>query len=175
MLSSQFSKYCAIVLLCLGLSACSTAAHNNKKLAAGDSYNEESLQANGIGDEASFGNSKGNALKPGCNQIYYFDYDNSCVHDADRASIEAQAKYLADHQSSKVRLEGNTDNRGSREYNIALGEHRAMSVAEILKLNGVTANQIKVVSFGAQKPVAFGNTEEDYQLNRRVELIYEKK
>lgn len=173
MQSFQFSKCFAITLLCLGLFACSTA-HTNK-VGAGNSYNEEGLQSNGIGDEASFGNGKGNALKPGCNQIYYFDYDDSTVHDDDRASIEVQAKYLACHQNSRVRLEGNTDNRGSREYNVALGERRAMSVAEILKLNGVAANQIKVVSFGAQKPVAFGNTDEDYQLNRRVELIYEKK
>jgi len=161
--------------MCLGLFACSTATHNKTAGGSGNSYNEESLQSSGIGDEADFSNGKGNALKPGCNQIYYFDYDDSSIHDADRASIEVQAKYLTNHPNCKVRLEGNTDNRGSREYNIALGEHRAKSVAEILKLNGVASSQIKVVTFGAQKPVAFGNTEEDYQLNRRVELIYEKK
>lgn len=174
MQSFQFSKCCIITLMCLGLFACSTASHN-KTAGKGNSYDEESIQSSGIGDEASFGNGKGNALKPGCNQIYYFEYDNSAVQECDRASIEVQARYLADHPSAKVRLEGNTDSRGSREYNIGLGERRAVSVGEILKLSGACANQTKIVSFGAQKPVAFGNTEEDYQLNRRVELIYEKK
>lgn len=173
MQSLKFSKCCVITLMCLGLFACSTASHN--KAGSGNSYEEGSIKSSGVGRETSFDSDKGNALKPGCNQIYYFDFDSSAVHDADRASVEAQASYLADHPNAKVRLEGHTDNQGSREYNIGLGERRARSVADVLKMNGVSGNQIKVVSFGAQKPVAFGNTEEDYQLNRRVELVYEKK
>lgn len=175
MRSLQFAKFTAISVLCLGLFACATAGHN--KPASGNSYDEKNIESSGVGSETSFdeGKGTGNALKPGCNQIYYFDYDSSTVHEEDQASINVQAKYLTAHPKAKVRLEGNTDNRGSREYNIALGERRANRVAECLKSNGVASNQIKTVSFGAQKPVAFGSNDEDYQLNRRVELIYETK
>lgn len=175
MRSLQFAKFAAISVLCLGLFACATAGHN--KTGSNNSYDEKGIESSGVGSETSFdeGKGKGNALKPGCNQIYYFDYDSSTVHEDDQASINVQAKYLTAHPNAKVRLEGNTDNRGSREYNIALGERRANGVAESLKSNGVASNQIKTVSFGAQKPVAFGSNDEDYQLNRRVELIYETK
>lgn len=168
----RFTKYFCIATMCLGLFACSTAGHN--KPMNGDSYDEESIQSGGLGSERSFGG-KGNALRAPYNQIYYFSFDDSNVHEEDRASIEVQARYLVSHRNARVRIEGNTDSRGSREYNVALGEHRAMSVADILKLNGAASSQIKVVSYGAEKAVAFGDTEEDYQLNRRVELVYEKK
>lgn len=169
----NFSKYFLITSFCLGLVACSTA--NSHKTGEGDSYAEDSIESYGIGSEKSFGGGRANALKAPCNQIYYFNFDDSTVHDSDRASIEVQAKYLVSHPNARVRLEGHTDCRGSREYNIALGERRALSTADILKLNGVASRQIKVVSYGAEKPVAFGDTEEDYQLNRRVELVYERK
>lgn len=167
--------YCFLACICLGLTAC--VPTDQQRTDSGNSYNEESIQSAGIGKETSFDNEndRGSSLKAPCHQIYYFNFDDSAVHDADRASIEAQAKYLIKHPYAKVRLEGNTDNRGSREYNVALGERRAASVADILKLNGVSNKQIKIVSYGAQKPVAFGDTEEDYQLNRRVELFYERK
>lgn len=171
----DFSKYCFVALLCAGLAACSTTGHS--RAGSNNSYNEDGTQSGGIGSERSFDGEggKGNALKPGCNQTYYFDFDKSTVHEADQASIEVQGQYLSTHPSAKVRVEGNTDNRGSREYNIALGERRAKSVSDILKLNGASSSQVKIVSYGAQKPVAFGDTEEDYQLNRRVELVYERK
>ena len=173
----KFSKYCFIVLLCAGLAACSTTG---SRAGSGNSYDEEGVKSKGIGSERSFdeeggGSGKENALKPGCNQIYYFEFDKSTVHEEDHASIEVQGQYLSAHPNAKVRVEGHTDNRGSREYNIALGERRAKSVSDLLKLNGASSNQIKIVSYGAQKPAAFGDTEEDYQLNRRVELIYERK
>lgn len=168
----NFIKGFFVTMMCIGLFACSTAG--NHRGGNGNSYDEDGIQSSGIGSERGFGG-KGNALRPGCNQIYYFDFDNSDVRDCDRESIEIQARYLSSHPRAKVRVEGNTDNRGSREYNIALGERRANSVAELLKLNGADRSQIKIVSYGAEKPVAFGDTEEDYQLNRRVELVYEKK
>jgi peptidoglycan-associated lipoprotein len=168
-------KYVFVTIMCLGLGACSTS-HHKPMNGNGNSYDEESIQSSGLGSERGFGDSgKGNALRAPYNQIYYFNFDDSSVHEEDRESIEVQARYLVAHRNARIRIEGNTDSRGSREYNVALGEHRAMSVAEILKLNGVAANQIKVVSYGAEKTVAFGDTEEDYQLNRRAELVYEKK
>jgi peptidoglycan-associated lipoprotein len=163
-----------VILMCLTLIACSTTGNKYKATGAGNSYNEEALESHGIGSERSF-EGRENALKAPYNQIYYFDFDSSEVHDADRASLEAQGRYLSNHSNAKIRVEGHTDNRGSREYNIGLSERRAKSAADILKLSGAAANQIKIVPYGAQKPVAFGDTEEDYQLNRRVELVYERK
>jgi peptidoglycan-associated lipoprotein len=108
------------------------------------------------------------------NQIYYFDFDQSTVYDNDLASIKVQARYLAEHPEVTVLLTGNTDERGSREYNIGLGQRRAQSVANLLLTYGVEKRQIALVSYGAEKPRAFGHSEEDYSKNRRVELQYRK-
>lgn len=147
----------------------------------------DSATATGLGADSGFTKGRGGStadtgqaglrratLKVG-NQTYYFDYDKSDVHEADRASVEVQAKYLASHPNAKVRLEGHTDPRGSREYNIALGERRAKAVATILKLQGVADSQIRLISYGAEKLASQGHTEEDYQLDRRVNLVYEAK
>ena len=79
------------------------------------------------------------------------------------------------HASARVILEGHTDPRGSREYNVALGERRANAVAEFMKEKGVNPEQIRVVSYGAQRLAAPGRTESDYQLDRRVVLVYSQK
>jgi peptidoglycan-associated lipoprotein len=94
------------------------------------------------------------------------------VHDEDRAIIQAHADYLAQHPTVKVTLEGHTDERGSREYNIGLGERRAKAVAEMMKLMGVSADQISTVSYGEERPAALGHDESAWHLNRRVEIVY---
>jgi peptidoglycan-associated lipoprotein len=86
--------------------------------------------------------------------------------------LSAHARYLASDPNLSIRLEGHTDERGSREYNIGLGENRAQSVRQILLLQGVSAAQLSTVSYGEERPAAFGSDEESYGLNRRVELVY---
>lgn len=105
-------------------------------------------------------------------RIYYFDFDRDIVHPVDKPAINANADYLVNHPHAKVLLEGHTDPRGSREYNIGLGERRAKAVAAILTARGVSPAQVRVVSYGAQKLAAPGRTETDYQLDRRVVLVY---
>jgi peptidoglycan-associated lipoprotein len=105
-------------------------------------------------------------------KVVYFDFDSSTVHDDDRAIIEAHANYLVQHPTIKVTLEGHTDERGSREYNIGLGERRANGVAEMMKLMGVAAQQISTVSYGEERPAALGHDESAWHLNRRVEIVY---
>jgi peptidoglycan-associated lipoprotein len=105
-------------------------------------------------------------------KVVYFDFDSSSVHDDDRAIIEAHANYLAQNPTVMVTLEGHTDERGSREYNIGLGERRANGVAEMMKLMGVAAQQISTVSYGEERPAALGHDESAWQLNRRVEIVY---
>ena len=84
-----------------------------------------------------------------------------------------QAGYLVSHPNAKIRLEGNADDRGSREYNVALGWRRAQAIAHILKQQGVSVGQMELVSYGKEHPAVVGETEEARSLNRRVELVYE--
>lgn len=102
----------------------------------------------------------------------YFTFDSSAVDDENRALIEAHAAYLAANRSIKVTLEGHADERGTREYNLALGERRAQAVERMFKVLGVSADRIKTVSYGEEKPVALDHDESAWALNRRVEIIY---
>ncbi len=154
----------------LAVSACSTTGSGANNGANANGAGTNGAYANGLGANGSL-NGKNSALQVG-HQIYYFDFDNSDVHDSDKPSIQVQANYLATHPNAQVLLEGNTDPRGSREYNIGLGERRAESVADLLKEQGASASQIKVVSYGAEKLASPGDTDDDYALDRRVELSY---
>ncbi len=109
---------------------------------------------------------------PGTEQHYFFDFDSNEVQPVAMNSIQIQANYLCKHPNVHIRLEGNTDDRGSREYNVALGERRARAVLDVLMQYGVSASQVTVVSFGAEKPAAGGEDEASYQCNRRVDLKY---
>lgn len=113
-----------------------------------------------------------NSLHAPSNQTYYFAFDSSVMRSKDMQALLVQANYLATHPNTYVRLEGNTDNRGSREYNIGLGWHRDQTVARILEQQGVHANQIQMVSYGKENPAVPGNNEHAWALNRRVEFIY---
>jgi peptidoglycan-associated lipoprotein len=86
--------------------------------------------------------------------------------------VAAHSKYLASHAGTRVRLEGNTDARGSREYNIGLGERRAQAVRRALLLQGATESQLATVSYGAERPAVAGNDEAAWSKNRRVEIVY---
>lgn len=114
-----------------------------------------------------------NPLVAPANQTYYFDFDSTEVKTVDLQAIRIQASYLITHPKAKVRLEGNTDNRGSREYNIGLGWRRDQAIARIFEQEGVAPSQLDMVSYGKEKPAVFGNNEYAWRLNRRVNLIYE--
>jgi len=114
-----------------------------------------------------------NALTAPANQVYYFGFDQSTMRPQDLKALMVQSSYLASHPKVKVRLEGNTDNRGSREYNIALGWRRDQTVARIIEQQGVQPQQLDMISYGKERPAAFGNSDTDWALNRRVNFIYE--
>ena len=105
-------------------------------------------------------------------RVLYFDLDSSQIKDEDREIITVHADFLAAHSDITVVLEGHADERGSREYNIALGEKRAKAVKQLMTLQGVTENQIQVISFGEERPVALGHDASAWNLNRRVEILY---
>ncbi len=106
-------------------------------------------------------------------QTIYFMYDSSQVQQDFIPVIAAHAQYLLAHPTQRMVLEGHADERGSREYNIALGEQRAKSVARMMKIQGVADKQLEIVSYGEEKPVAVGHDDASWQLNRRVELVYQ--
>ena len=105
-------------------------------------------------------------------KVIYFDYDSYIVKPEFQAVIEAHAQYLKANQRARVSLEGHTDERGSREYNLALGQKRADAVRQSLTLLGVSAAQIESVSFGEEKPAVAGSDEAAYAKNRRAEFFY---
>jgi peptidoglycan-associated lipoprotein len=159
------------------LAACS-AKHTQDQAAINDAnaaYNQ-SAESSGLGDESSFGDdANGGSQRGFAKRTYYFDYDQNIVHSSDKPAIAANAAYLVAHPSVSVTVEGHTDPRGSREYNIGLGERRARAVADLLKARGVNPSHIHIVSYGAEKLAVPGRTESDYQQDRRVVLIYFKR
>lgn len=102
----------------------------------------------------------------------YFDFDSSEVMDDFRETIAAHAVYLANNPQVSITLEGHCDERGTREYNLALGERRARAVRQLLIVQGVAARQLRLISYGEEKPQAFGHDEESWRQNRRVEFRY---
>jgi peptidoglycan-associated lipoprotein len=104
--------------------------------------------------------------------VIYFDFDRSEIRPEYAAVISAHAKHMATFAAARVRLEGNTDERGSREYNIALGERRAQAVRRALLLQGAGDGQLTPVSYGEERPAVEGSDEAAYEKNRRVEIIY---
>lgn len=108
----------------------------------------------------------------GVNRILYFDYDSYIIKADYQSLIESHARFIKATPARKVMLEGHTDERGGREYNLALGQKRAEAVSRALGLLGVPSTQIEAVSFGKEKPAVPGNNEDAYAQNRRVELSY---
>lgn len=105
-------------------------------------------------------------------RVIYFEFDRAEIGAEFRDIVDAHADYLASNRNVRIVLEGHTDERGSREYNLGLGERRANSVRSMLTLQGVSPQQIEVVSYGEERPVAMGQSEESWRLNRRVEIVY---
>lgn len=104
-------------------------------------------------------------------RVIYFDFDRSEVRREDRPVVQAHAEWLAD-TGARVRLEGHADERGSREYNIGLGERRAQAIRQALMLQGVQGSQIETLSYGEERPANRGQGEFAWQQNRRVEIVY---
>lgn len=135
----------------------STSDDSTEKFPAGDS-----LEVSSLNDPNS----------PLSQRVLYFELDSSQIKDEDRDIIAVHAEFLAAHSEITIVLEGHADERGSREYNIALGEKRAKAVKQIMTLQGVEDEQIQVISFGEERPVALGHDASAWNLNRRVEILY---
>jgi peptidoglycan-associated lipoprotein len=102
----------------------------------------------------------------------YFDFDKSLIKNDFQPLIEAHGRYLVEHTARQIRIEGNCDERGGREYNLALGQRRADAVRERMQLVGVQGTRIETISFGKEKPKAPGHDETAWAENRRADLVY---
>ena len=135
-----------------------------------------SVDLNPNGPDAQYaGDPFTNPASPLSQQSIYFAFDSYTVPADSQAMMEAHAQYLATHPSARVVLEGNTDERGGREYNLALGQKRSDSVKNRLQVLGVPEDRMESISFGKERPRALGHDEESYQENRRVDIKYTAK
>lgn len=106
-------------------------------------------------------------------RVVYFEYDSSLLTLEAEAIVQAHAQYLESAPGTQIILEGHADERGTREYNLALGEDRARSVANLMEAMGVSSSRVQIVSYGEERPVALGYDEAAFALNRRVEILYQ--
>jgi len=104
--------------------------------------------------------------------IFYFEFDRAAIRSSEFASLKAHATYLASNPAAKARLEGHADERGTREYNIALGERRGKAVRKFLVSSGVKSSQLEVISYGEERAQNNGHNESSWSKNRRVEIKY---
>jgi len=114
----------------------------------------------------------GDVAPIGSPRLVYFEYDSAAIRPEFQPVIVSHADYLAHHAGQKITIAGHTDERGGREYNLALGQERAEAVKKALHLLGVRDTQIETVSFGEEKPVSEAHTEDAWSKNRRAELMY---
>ena len=174
-----------LFFLSIGLTACGGDRSTIPTEAAGDA--SDSAAANGgagVSDGASTagigadGSLDVTRMEPGQGDgplsrlVIYFDFDRSEIRSDFSDMLRAHGAFLAENTGRQVRLEGHADERGSREYNIGLGEQRAQAVRRVLMLQGASADQLGTVSYGEERPAALGGDENSYSLNRRVELVY---
>ncbi len=106
-------------------------------------------------------------------RIIYFEFNSAKIDDVSLAVLESHGNFIAENANVRVRLEGHSDERGSREYNVALGDRRNQSVRRLLLFQGASTDQVTTVSYGEELPAVLGHNEEAWAKNRRVELIYE--
>ncbi|MFV8835445.1 peptidoglycan-associated lipoprotein Pal [Aquisalimonas sp.] len=187
--SKRFAPWLLAAAFALVLAGCATPGEDEERVEDQDdelteeemaALDEEERRAAEARAARERGALEGEALEaaledpdsPISERTVYFAFDSSDIRDDDMAILEAHGEFLSDHPNQQVTIEGHTDERGAREYNLALGERRAESVKRILVLSGASEDQLEVVSYGEENPVASGSDEEAYQQNRRAELVY---
>ncbi len=169
----SYLKLIAIGLLASLLAGCPASPSVPDPEPTDTTYGDSGASTDGMGDK---GMGDGEYLDdPSAGElqmIIYFDFDSSEVRPQDRDLVSRHAMQMSDNMRANVRLEGHADERGSREYNIGLGERRSQAVRQMLMIQGVSVSQISTVSFGEERPASFGSSESDYAQNRRVEIKY---
>jgi len=167
----------ALIALAVTLAGCgpkvkpapATAPTETNAGAQSEGANAANAAGGALGNQDEVGGPQAGLL---ATRIVYFDFDSAVIKGQGVDVVAAHAKYLAANPQARVRLEGNTDERGSREYNIGLGDRRAQSVRRSLLLQGTSEGQITTVSYGEERPADPGHDEAAWAKNRRVEIVY---
>jgi len=167
------NKRLSIVLLAsvFGLMVGCSSATKEEDTAA-KSTDTDTTSGADVGTSGSATEMQGGQADALSKRVVYFEFDSSDVTSETREIISAHAQNLSQNTGMSVVLEGHADERGTREYNVALGERRAKAVKQLLVVQGVQSSQIQVISFGEERPAAVGHDESAWGLNRRVELLY---
>jgi len=174
----KFIQAVAVALVLGWLAGCSSTGDSKEGDVAvedhsGTATDDSAATASGVGAYGDLSvESLNDPNSPLAQRVIYFEYDSSDVAEQDRDIVAAHAAFLAANPDVKVNVEGHTDERGAREYNIGLGDQRAQSVRRMLEFQGVAPMQITIVSFGEEKPAVEGHDESAWSMNRRVELVY---
>ncbi len=178
-MSVNVFKLLAMLLLASTLAACAGTSTDEAGGASSESDStagasgSDTIESTAIdGDGIATGEAADASASLLDQKIIYFDYDESLITDQGREIIQAHAEYLSTRRSLSVLLEGHADERGTREYNLALGDLRADAVNLELQKLGIDGSRITTISHGEEVPVADGHDEESWSLNRRVEIIY---
>ena len=166
----MIKKYISLLFLMSLLSACATTDQQDASATDNAAATASSSTSTAVSSGVDSASAVEISVEPvvQLENVFYFDYDQASLGSDVRASLDAQAAALRNSNVAIV-LEGHADERGSREYNLALGERRAKAVADYLAIQGISRARI-VVSFGEERPVGLRSNSEDYALNRRVEL-----
>lgn len=165
-----------LMAISLGVAGCASKRPKTAPSTAANAANTGATGSGANGANAAAANAEDEAAGPQggllATRIVYFEFDSSEVRGTGVELVAAHARFLAAHPATRVRLEGHTDERGSREYNIGLGERRAQAVRRALMLQGALDGQISTVSYGEERPAAAGHDEDAWAKNRRVEIVY---
>lgn len=175
----MMKRYLMVAVLSAVLAGCGSNVKLDPPIQGSDasSTTGSGADAQGAGQstvtQVQAGGAGGDAAGPaGVARVIYFDYDSFTVKPEYQGAVDQHARFLQSNKGRTISLEGNTDERGSREYNLALGQKRAEAVRRAMTLVGASDAQIEAVSFGEEKPAVQGSSEDAYAKNRRVEVRY---
>lgn len=170
-------RFLIVAIMAFLVSACQSTDTREQDSQASETEDASSESATSVAvDEGSASDSEGSSEEEDqaadIPSVVYFDFDQSQLKPETRSVLLRHAAYLRSNDDLSIRLEGHTDERGTREYNIALGERRANSVRDFLVLQGIDGSRIETVSYGEERPAVMGSNEAAWSKNRRVEIKY---
>ena len=168
---NQFFKVGLFVISLFVLGACSSTSEMEDESANTESAASSSSSSSGAGSSNQLTQEQIRAQNALRQTVFYFDFDVAEFKPADRETLTYHARDLAANSAKRIRLEGHADERGTREYNLALGERRANGILNYFIVNGASRSQIEVVSYGEERPEQSGQSEQAYSRNRRVEVV----
>ena len=168
---NQCFKVGLFVISLFVLGACSSTSEMEDESANTESAASSSSSSSGAGSSNQLTQEQIRAQNALRQTVFYFDFDVAEFKPADRETLTYHARDLAANSGKRIRLEGHADERGTREYNLALGERRANGILNYFIVNGASRSQIEVVSYGEERPEQSGQSEQAYSRNRRVEVV----